>query len=77
MSEEKSENVCKLKLKPDPEIGWKLDLDGSSTECLKSLEQVSKNLGPHGKEFLARRIESTNPEVKKTLRELGLAKTEE
>lgn len=79
MSEEKHEpeKVCKMKLKPDSETGWKLNLDESTPECLKSLNQIAENLGPHGKELLAKRIEVSDPEVKKILRELGLAKSEE
>jgi hypothetical protein len=79
MSEEKPEpeKACKIKLKPDPETGWKLNLDGWTPECLMALEQIAENVGPHGKELLAKRIEVSDPKVKKFLQELGLAKGEE
>ena len=65
--------VCKLGWREDSVTGWKLKIEDLTPECRRSLENASKNLGPHSKNYLARRIETDNPEVKKILKEIGLS----
>ena len=50
-----------------------MEINDSSQECLASLEGIGKKLGPHGRKYLAKRIETSNPEVKKTLENSGLS----
>jgi len=54
------------KVKKGETSGWKLEINDSSKECLSSLEGISKKLGPHGRKYLAKRVETSNPEVKIT-----------
>ncbi len=75
MDEEKSDekpNVCRVKFREDAETGWKMEIDGSEPACVDSLKQTSEKLGPHAKEYLARRIETNNPEIEKMLKTIGL-----
>ena len=64
--------VCKLEWREDPQTGWKLVIGELSPACKQSLEKTSRSLGPHSKKYLAKRIETDNPEVKKALKEMGL-----
>jgi hypothetical protein len=69
---EKKVNVCRVRFKEDAETGWKMEIDGSEPACADSLRQTSEKLGPHAKEYLARRIETNNPEIEKMLKAIGL-----
>ena len=64
---------CKVSLVKNPEgPGFQLEMDSMSPECRQSLKEVSASLGKHGKRYLAKRIKTKNPEVKKALKELEL-----
>lgn len=62
---------CRITLKKGETSGWKLEINDSSPECLASLEGIGKKLGRHGHKYLAKRIETSSPEVKKTLEKAG------
>ena len=74
MTEPIKKEECKIRFVEDPEKGWKVEIDELGPACKEVFERASSNLGPHGKKFLAERIETNNPEVKKALKEIGLSK---
>mgnify|MGYP000235729512 CR=1 FL=1 len=61
-----SEEACNVKFKED-----------LNPACEASLRKIASNLGPHGRQLLARRIVVSNPKVRKTLRWIGLSEEEE
>ena len=63
---------CVLKWREDPKTGWKLVIDELTPTCKESLVKTSNQLGPHSKKYLAKRLETSNPKVKKALEEMGL-----
>jgi hypothetical protein len=76
MSEDPKNNQgtkCRVRLKEDPERGWKVVVDDPS--CEDALKQASQNLGPHAKKYFSDRIETNNPAVEDILKKIGLRKT--
>jgi hypothetical protein len=73
MSEVGKPEACNVRLREDPVEGWKMVIDQLSPACEASLKQISQNLGPHSRRYIAKRIETSNPEVKRTLEEMGLS----
>jgi len=63
---------CNMSFCPDPEKGWILRIDSVGDECGEALTKATSKLGPHARRFLARRIETNNPEVEKFLDSIGL-----
>jgi len=61
---------CKVTLKRGKDRAWSLEVNDPSPECLASLKNISGKLGPKGKKYLAKRIETSNPEVAKALQAL-------
>ncbi len=65
---------CKVTLKRGKDRAWSLEVNDSSPECLASLKKISGKLGRQGKKYLAKRIETSNPEVAKVLEDLDFSK---
>ena len=63
---------CKVKLKRGSHRAWQIEVNDSSPECLASLSQISKNMGRGGKSYLAKRITTSDPLVKKALEDAKL-----
>ena len=61
---------CKVTLKRGKDRAWNLEVNDASPECLASLKMISGKLGLKGKKYLAKRIETSNPEVAKVLQAL-------
>ena len=73
MSEKKKEVLrCKISLRKGTKTGWELKIDDSSKECQSTLGEIGGKMGPHGRKYLKKRIETSSPEVKKTLKDSGL-----
>ena len=65
---------CKVTLKRGKDRAWSLEVNDASPECLASLKIISGKLGRQGKKYLAKRIETSNPEVAKVLEDLDFSK---
>ena len=64
---------CKIAIKKNPQgKGWKLELETLTPECEVAFKEVSENLGSHGRKYLGKRLETTNPEVKKFFKKMDL-----
>ena len=61
---------CKVTLKRGKDRAWSLEVNDSSPECLASLMMISVKMGRQGNIYLAKRIETSNPEVAKVLQAL-------
>ena len=70
----KIKEKCKVEIREDAETGWKLYVGEMGQVCQRTFKEASRNLGPHSKQFLARRIETDNPDVRKALDEVGLSR---
>jgi hypothetical protein len=70
-SETEEPKVCNVKIKQDPVEGWKLVIDELGPACEESLKRIVRDLGPYSRKYLAKRIETSNPEVKKILEGRG------
>ena len=58
---------CKVTLKRGKDRAWSLEVNDASSECLASLKNIGGKMGRQGKKYLAKRIETRNPEVAKVL----------
>ena len=65
---------CKVTLKRGKDRAWSLEVNDASPECLASLKNISGKMGRQSKKYLAKRIETRNPEVAKVLQDLDLSK---
>ena len=65
--------ACNMRFIEDSTKGWKLLIDELTPKCEEVLKEAAENLGPHSKSYLAKRIETSNPEVKKFLEKMGLS----
>jgi len=54
------------------EKGWIVEIDYLTASCEETLKGICRNLGPHARKLLARRIVTSNPEVKEALKRIGL-----
>ena len=44
---------CKIELKPDEKLGWKLE---ATEQCKTLLEDINRNQGPYSQKYLNRRV---------------------
>ena len=61
----------KATLKKGDRLVWKLEINDASREGLMCLKDIFSKMGPHGRKYLKKRIETSNPEIKKILKDLG------
>lgn len=73
LNETTKPEACKIKIVEDPVKGWTLIVGKLSPVCQETFVQITRNLGPHAKKYLASRIKTDNPEVKDTLKKMGLS----
>lgn len=69
---EKEIKSCDMIFYLDPESVYKLRIDSLRGNCCGALTEATSKLGPNARRFLARRIETDNPEVEDFLESIGL-----
>jgi len=55
---------------PGDDRAWKIKIKNLSPPCERALRNICQNLGPQGRKFLVKRIETSNPEVQRAIAEI-------